>query len=139
VSGDKRNWFTSRRRREAENTLVALLIGDDMKAIASLLLIVSSVAPSGDAYAQVFRCVDAEGHTVFSDTSCGTHEEKVQIVESSGGLSAITGDGLTSQEKSQLGAAEARAAAQAAAQPSSGGGSAPAPAASSPEPARRTY
>ena len=91
------------------------------------------------AHAQVFRCVDEEGHTVFSDTSCGTHEEKVEIVQSSGGLSAIKGDGLTPQEKSVLGAAEARAAAQAASQPSSGGGSAAAPAASSSAPARRTY
>jgi hypothetical protein len=137
-AGDKRNWFTSRRRRAAENTLVALLIGDDMKAIASLL-VVSSVALAGDAYAQVFRCLDAEGNTIFSDTSCGAHEERVQIVQSSGGLSAITADGLTAQEKSALGAAEARAAAQSAAQPASGGGSAAAPAVSSPEPARRTY
>lgn len=112
--------------------------GDDMKAIATTLA-ASTLAISLQAHAQVFRCVDAEGHTVFSDTNCGTHEEKVEIVQSSGGLSAITSDGLTPQEKSVLGAAEARAAAQATSRPASAGGSAATPAASSPEPARRSY
>jgi hypothetical protein len=115
-----------------------LLIGDDMKAIATTL-VASALAVSLPAQAQVFRCVDAEGHTVFSDTSCGTHEEKVEIVQSSGGLSAITGDGLTPQEKSVLHSAEARAAAQAANRPSASGGSAAAPAASSAAPVRSSY
>ncbi len=109
-----------------------------MKAIARTLAI-STLAISLQAHAQVFRCLDAEGHTVFSDTSCGTHEEKVEIVQSSGGLSAITSDGLTPQEKSVLQSAEARAAAQAASRPASGGNSVPAPSASSPAPVRSSY
>jgi len=109
-----------------------------MKAIASAL-VCATLTVSPQTHAQVFRRVDEEGHTMFSDTSCGTYEEKVEIVQSSGGLSAITGDGLTSQEKSVLGDAEARAAAQAASRPNSGVGSATAPAASSSEPARRSY
>ena len=109
-----------------------------MKAIASAL-VCATLTISLPANAQILRCVDEAGHTVFSDTSCGTHEETVEVVQSSGGLSAITGDGLSPQEKSVLGAAEARAAAQASNPPGSGAGSAAAPAASSPEPARRPY
>jgi hypothetical protein len=113
-------------------------IGDDMKAIATVF-VVSALVISAESHAQVFRCVDAEGHTVFSDTSCGSTAENVKIVESSGGLSEITGNGLSTQEQSALGAAEARAAASASQPCQGGGGSAAAPAASSPEPARRPY
>jgi len=55
-----------------------------MKAIASAL-VCATLTVSPQTHAQVFRCVDEEGHTVFSDTSCGTYEEKVEIVQSSGG------------------------------------------------------
>jgi|KBSSwiStaDraftv2_1062776.scaffolds.fasta_scaffold385546_3 hypothetical protein len=117
---------------------VVALIGGDMKATATTLVALA-LAISLPAHAQVFRCVDGEGHTVFSDTDCGTRAEKVEVVQSSGGLSAITSDGLSPQEKSALGAAEARAAAQAGSPPTSSGSSAAAPAASSPEPAHRSY
>ncbi len=45
--------------------------------------------------AQVFRCTDVAGYTVFSDRACGSDAEKVEIVQSSGGLSQIQGDGLS--------------------------------------------
>ena len=68
---------------------VVALIGGDMKATATTLVALA-LAISLPAHAQVFRCVDGEGHTVFSDTNCGTRAEKVEVVQSSGGLSART-------------------------------------------------
>lgn len=58
-------------------------------------------------YAQIFRCADADGHPVFSDTPCGTATEKVDVVDSSGGLSPISGDGLSKDEHNVLEAAAA--------------------------------
>ena len=85
--------------------------------------------------AQVFRCTDADGHAVFSDTQCGTNSHKVDIVQSSGGLSPIGGDGLSAEERGELGTAEARAA-QMANERAQGGGSqsASAPSSSLPPP-----
>ena len=74
-------------------------------------LVVAAFA-SGGAYSQIFRCTDADGHAVFSDTPCGSSAEKVEVVDTSGGLSPIGGDGLSSQEQDVL-----RAAAAANAQP----------------------
>jgi hypothetical protein len=73
-------------------------------------IVIFGIAWGGTANAQVFRCTDADGHTVFSDTQCGTNSQKVDVVESSGGLSPIGSDGLSAEERGQLGAAEARAA-----------------------------
>jgi hypothetical protein len=105
---------------------------------------VSMVACSGATYAatgpsHVFRCTDADGHVVFSDTSCGSTSEKVEVVQSSGGLSPVGGSGLTPEERSALNAIDARDAQMAAQRAQGGGGSsapsAPAPAASpSPSP-----
>jgi hypothetical protein len=86
------------------------------------LLVLSAVALPAIAATpqpQVFRCEDADGHIVFSDTMCGTDAEKVDVVESSGGLSAIEGDGLSDDERSVLKQAAAREAQRATA-PSTG-------------------
>src|SRR5262245_18402342 len=105
-----------------------------MKGMQSTLWI-SLVAWSSATYAatgpsHVFRCTDADGHVVFSDTSCGSTSEKVEVVQSSGGLSPIAGNGLSPAERSTLSAVEAHDA-QVAAQRAQGGGSsapsAPAP------------
>lgn len=60
-----------------------------------------------DAQAQIFRCTDADGHAVFSDTPCGSTTEKVDVVDSSAGLSPISGDGLSRAERNALEAAAA--------------------------------
>jgi len=77
------------------------------------------------ANTQVFRCTDAEGHTVYSDTGCGssTQPEKVDVAQSSGGLSQIKSTGLTAQEQNSLGKIKAAEAAQ---QQGAQGGGAPA-------------
>lgn len=59
------------------------------------------------AYSQIFRCTDANGQAVFSDTPCGTTTEKVDVVDSSAGLSPISGDGLSKEEQNVLEAAAA--------------------------------
>jgi hypothetical protein len=41
-------------------------------------IVVFGVAWAWTANAQVFRCTDADGHTVFSDTQCGTNSQKVE-------------------------------------------------------------
>jgi hypothetical protein len=82
---------------------------------------------------QVFKCVDPDGHVVFSDTDCGSAKQKVDVVQSSGGLSATPSSGLSPQERDALNAIDARDA-QIAAQRAAAGGtfggptSAPAPA-----------
>ena len=86
--------------------------------------VVVAAFASASAYSQIFRCTDADGHAVFSDTPCGSSTEKVDVVDTSRGLSPVAGDGLSSQEQDVL-----RAAAAAAAQPveqsaPSGGGQA---------------
>lgn len=47
------------------------------------------------AYAQVFRRTDADGHTMFSDTPCGSTTAKVEVVDSSAGVSQVGSDGLS--------------------------------------------
>jgi hypothetical protein len=121
--------------------------GNAMNRMKSMLL-VSAVACSGATYAasgpsHVFRCTDADGHVVFSDTSCGSTSEKVEVVQSSGGLSAVGGNGLSAAERSTLNAIDAHDA-QVAAQRAQGGGgsaapSAPAPAASPSPPVSHGY
>ena len=102
-------------------------------------LVASAAAAATHAPPQVFRCVDADGHVVLTDTSCGSNSEKVTVVQSSGGLSQIKSDGLSAQEKSVLGAAEARAAASQSQQAGAPAhGAAPAPAASAPVAAPRS-
>jgi Domain of unknown function (DUF4124) len=86
---------------------------------------------------QVFRCEDVDGHVVFSDTMCGTNAEKVDVVESSGGLSAIKGDGLSSDERSILSQAGAREAQRATPTPSAGSAGSAARSAPSPNPVAR--
>jgi hypothetical protein len=54
------------------------------------------------AYAQVFRCTDADGHTVFSGTPCGSTSEKVEVVDSSAGVSQASSDGLSKTERNAL-------------------------------------
>jgi len=100
-----------------------------VRALGALGLLLASTSTLANA--QVFRCVDADGQVVFSDTGCGPNGEKVKIEESSGGLSPIKGDGLSAQEQGQLSAAKARAAQ--AASPSSGDGP-PSSSSSSPSP-----
>ena len=101
-----------------------------LKRVGALVLLASAAT----AHAPIFRCTDADGHVVFSDTSCGSKSEKVDVVQSSGGLSPIQSDGLSAQERSDLGAAEARVA-RSNSQPAQGGGQAPAAAAPSSAPA----
>jgi len=114
-----------------------------MKSIHKTLLVVA-LAWHGASYAagsKVFRCTDAEGNVVFSDTGCGSTSQKVDVVQSSGGLSPVTGNGLTAQESSTLSAINAQEA-QIAAQRAQGGGSAPsapAPAASPSPPISHGY
>jgi len=115
-----------------------------MKPIHKTLLIVA-LAWHGASYAagsKVFRCTDADGHVVYSDTGCGSTSEKIDLVQSSGGLTPISGNGLTTQESSTLSAINAQEA-QIAAQRAQGGGgsapSAPAPAASPSPPTAHGY
>jgi len=116
-----------------------------MKPIHKTMLLIAALAWHGATYAagkSVFRCTDAEGHVVFSDTGCGSTSQKVDVVQASGGLTPISNSGLTDQERSALNAIDARDA-QAAAQRAQGGGgsapSAPAPAASSLPPMTHGY
>jgi hypothetical protein len=113
-----------------------------IRLLLATALVVLSTLSAWPAYAQVFRCTDADGHTVFSDTQCGTNSQRVDVVESSGGLSPIAGDGLSAAEKGQLGAAEARAA-QIVNEQAQGGARQPSGAASSslppPPPPRSGY
>ena len=76
------------------------------------------------AHAQIFRCTDADGHATFSDRPCGSTTEKVDVVDSSGGLSPISGDGLSKQEHTAL-EADAAADTQRADQSGQGGASQP--------------
>ena len=104
---------------------------------ARAVLWVTAIAWNGATYAasgpsHVFRCTDAEGHVVFSDTSCGSTSEKVEVVQSSGGLSPVGGNGLTAQERSTLSAIDAHDAAVAAQRAQGGGGAATAPSAPAP-------
>jgi hypothetical protein len=97
---------------------------------------IAAVAWSGATYAatgpsHVFRCTDADGHVVFSDTSCGSTSAKVEVVQSSGGLSQITGNGLSAAEGSSLNAIDAHDA-QVAAQRAQGAGGSSAPSAPAP-------
>ncbi len=62
------------------------------------------------AASEVFKCVDADGRVLFSDTSCPSGEV-VQIIQASGGLTATKADGLTNDERQTLQQAETRAAA----------------------------
>ena len=66
------------------------------------------------AQAQIYKCVDSDGHVVFTDSECGSTKEKVDIVQSSGGLSSAPATGLSTQEKAALGEIEAREAENAA-------------------------
>jgi hypothetical protein len=108
-------------------------LGRPIRRFVGSASVVFGVAWGWTANAQVFRCTDADGHTVFSDTQCGPNSQKVDVVESSGGLSPISGDGLSAEERGQLGTAEARAA-QIANERAQGGGSQPAGAPSSSPP-----
>jgi Domain of unknown function (DUF4124) len=65
-----------------------------------------------NSQAQVFKCVDSDGHVTFTDTDCGSTKQEVDIVQSSGGLSTAPAPaiGLSSQEKAALGELEAREA-----------------------------
>lgn len=47
-----------------------------LRLLASLVFLLAFTAP---AQAQVFRCNDAEGNTVFSDTPCGENAEPIQL------------------------------------------------------------
>src|SRR5512144_888446 len=85
-------------------------IGRPIRRLVGSATVVFGIACGWTANAQVFRCTDADGHTVFSDTQCGTNPQKVDVIQSSGGLSPIGGDGLSAEERRQLGTAEARAA-----------------------------
>ncbi|HTO59361.1 MAG TPA: DUF4124 domain-containing protein [Pseudomonadales bacterium] len=108
-----------------------------MKSIHKTLLVVA-LAWHGTSYAagnKVFRCTDGDGHVVFSDTGCGSASQKIDIVQASGGLTPVTGSGLTPQETtalSQINAAEAQAAAQRAQGGGSSSAAAPAPSSSPP-------
>ena len=98
-----------------------------MKTVHKTLLI-AALAWHGTSYAagsKVFRCTDANGHVVFSDTGCGSTSQKVDLVQSSGGLTPISGNGLTAQESSSLNAINAQEAQIAAQRAQGGGGSAP--------------
>jgi len=114
-----------------------------MKPIHKTLLIVA-LAWHGASYAagnKVFRCTDADGHVVFSDTGCGSTSQKVDLVQASGGLSPVSGNGPTAQQNSTPGASNAQEA-QVTAQRDQGGGSAPtapAPGASSAPPIKLGY
>ena len=59
---------------------------------------------TANAQAQVFKCVDADGHVIFTDTDCGSTKQEVDIVQSSGGLSTAPAPatGLSTQEKAAL-------------------------------------
>lgn len=109
--------------------------------LGTALMVSAAVCCAASSQPQVFRCVDGDGHVIFSDTDCGSTKEKVEIVESSGGLSPIKDAGLTAQEKATLGAIEARDA-RIASERASGAGqgarSAPAAPPSSEAP-KRTY
>ena len=123
------------------NLLASARVITARAAVATALIVAAS--SSYAAKTQVFRCVDADGNVVFSDTGCGSTSEstseKIKVVQSSGGLSAIKSDGLSTQEKGQLSKVESQAA-QAASQSSGGdassGGASAAPASSSPAPRR---
>jgi len=88
-------------------------LGRTVKAGCSLLLI--GAAFGAAANTQVFRCVNAQGEIVFSDTGCGSttdQQQKLDVVQSSGGLSQIKSNGLTTQETSELSKIRAAQAAQ---------------------------
>jgi hypothetical protein len=100
--------------------------------LGSALMLSAACCFAGSSQAQVFKCIDADGHVVFTDTDCGSAKEKVDVVQSSGGLSSsIPATGLSADEKAALGQIEARdaeAAAQRASGAASTGGSSSAPA-----------
>jgi hypothetical protein len=109
--------------------------------LGSALILSAACCYAASSHSQVFKCVDPDGHVVFSDTDCGSAKEKVDIVQSSGGLSPIKDSGLSAQEKAALGAIDARdaqIAAQRAAGSGSSGGSSSAPAAPSPSTAPKS-
>lgn len=66
------------------------------------LVFAAVTAAGADTSSQVYRCVDRNGNVVFSGTACGANAEKVDVVESSGGLTPIQGDGLSDQERGVL-------------------------------------
>ena len=109
--------------------------GRPIRRFVGSAAVVFGIACAWTVNAQVFRCTDADGHTVFSDAQCGTNSQKVDVVQSSGGLSPISSDGLSAEERRQLGSAEARAA-QIANERAQGGAnqSAGAPSSSPPSP-----
>ena len=92
--------------------------------LKSVIVVAALSGQAASSQPQIFRCMDSSGHVVFSDVSCGSTSKKVEVVESSGGLSQIRGDGLSPQEKGDLGAIEARDA-QAANQRAQGSASQP--------------
>ena len=47
-----------------------------LRLMPSLVLLLAFAAP---AHTQVFRCIDAEGNTVFSDSPCGADAETIQL------------------------------------------------------------
>ena len=108
-------------------------LGRTLRAGSALLLIGAAFGVAANT--QVFRCVNAQGEVVFSDTGCGSttdQQQKVEVVQSSGGLSQIKGNGLTSQETSELTKIKAAQAAQQSG--AQGGGSSPSKSGSSSAP-----
>jgi hypothetical protein len=104
--------------------------------LGTALMLWAACSYAGSSQSQVYKCVDPDGHVVFTDTDCGSTKEKVDIVQSSGGLSSSPATGLSAQEKSALSEIEARDAENAAmrAGNSAIGGSRTAPAAPAPSP-----
>jgi Domain of unknown function (DUF4124) len=100
---------------------------------------------TANAQAQVFKCVDPDGHVIFTDTDCGSTKQEVEIVQSCGGLSTAPtpATGLSSQEQAALGELEAReaeiAAQRAAGSAIGGSHSAPAPAPSASTAPKSSY
>jgi len=110
-----------------------------MKRVKSLLWVsmitCCGVADAASGPSHVFRCTDADGHVVFSDTSCGSSSQQVEVVQASGGLSPVAGNGLSAEERNTLGVIEAHDAQVAAQRAQAGGGSASSAAAPAAAPA----
>jgi Domain of unknown function (DUF4124) len=115
---DDAGQFTSTTRRSADNladaTEESAMIRPAHTRVGAALRRSALIVAAGlwafagtNAHAQVFRCADADGHAVFSDRPCGTATEKVDVVDSSSGLSPISSDGLSAQEHTTLEAAAA--------------------------------
>ncbi|HEA51446.1 DUF4124 domain-containing protein [Marinobacter antarcticus] len=49
-----------------------------LRLLPGLLFLLALTAPT---QAQVFRCSDAEGNTVFADTICGENAESIQLLD----------------------------------------------------------